>query len=156
MGKFHHSKKAHSAERGKGSSKSSYDGLRSGRKKLPDDFVYMQHHKSIWNSICNFFDEKLAEEDLGEILDEAEVTRIKTAPTIPPMLQFEPANPGDIETEEARRTRARCQALADKSYAGRESNHLTELRNLHRSLIGPLCWCSSMLMHSSTLTCTCS
>ena len=36
-----------------------------------------------------FFDERLAEEDLGEILDEEEIKRIKTAPqTIPPMLQF--------------------------------------------------------------------
>eukprot|EP01036_Dinobryon_divergens_P037405 gene37405-48919_t len=81
MGKFHHSKKAHSAERGKSSSKQKYDVLKSDRKKLPDDF-------------------RLAEEDLGEILDEDEVKRIKTAPTIPPMLLFEPANLGDVETKE--------------------------------------------------------
>ena len=40
MRKFHHSKKGHSAERGKSLSKQKYDGLKSGRKKLPDDFVY--------------------------------------------------------------------------------------------------------------------
>ena len=122
MGKFHHSKKAHSAERGKGSSKPKYDILNSGRKKLPEDFVYTQYHKSIWNSFCNFFDERLADEDLGDILDENEVTRIKTIPTIPPMLPFEPLNPGDVETEEAKRSRARCQALADKSYAVKKPN----------------------------------
>ena len=72
MGKFHHSKKAQSAEKGRGSSKTKYDKLSSGRKKLPEDFVYTQHHKGIWNSFCNFFDERLAEEDLAEILDEDE------------------------------------------------------------------------------------
>ena len=130
MGKFHHSKKAHSADRGKNSSKQKYDVLKSGRKKLPDDFVYTQYHKSIWNSFCNFFDERLAEEDLGEILDEEEVKRIKTAPTIPPMLQFEPANIGDVETKEEQRSRARCQALADKSYAGKEAQHLDGIKKL--------------------------
>jgi len=130
MGKFHHSKKAHSAERGRSSSKQKFDVLKSGRKKLPEDFVYTQYHKSIWNSFCNFFDERLAEEDLGEILDEDEVTRIKTAPTIPAMLQFEPANPGDVESEEAKRSRARCQALADKSYAGREAQYLDGIKKL--------------------------
>ena len=104
--------------------------MKSGRKKLPDDFVYTQHHKSIWNSFCNFFDERLAEEDLGEILDEDEVKRIKTAPTIPPMLLFEPANLGDVETKEEQRARARCQALADKSYAGKEAQHLDGIKKL--------------------------
>ena len=48
MGKFHHSKKAQSADKGRGSSKTKYDKLSSGRKKLPEDFVYTQHHKGIW------------------------------------------------------------------------------------------------------------
>jgi hypothetical protein len=52
--------------------------------------------------------------DLGEILDEDEVKRIKTAPIIPPMLQFEPQIPGEIESEEAKRARTRGQSLADK------------------------------------------
>ena len=106
MRKFHHSKKAHSADRGNNSSKQKFDALKSSRKKLPDDFVYTQYHKSIWNSFCNFFDERLAEEDLGEILDEEEVKKIKTAPTIPPMLQFEPANQGDVETNTVQRRAA--------------------------------------------------
>ena len=131
MGKFHHSKKGHSAERGKSLSKQKYDGLKSGRKKLPDDFVYTQHHKSIWNSFCNFFDERLVEEDLAEILDEDEITRIKkTAPTIPPLIEFAPVNPGDIETEDAKRARLRRQAIEDKSYAGRKSNHLDGIKKL--------------------------
>jgi hypothetical protein len=95
MGKFHHSEKAHQAERERSSSKQNFDVFKTGRKKLPEDFVYTQHHKSIWNSFCNFFD---AEEDLAKILDEDEVSKIKTAPTIPAMLQFEPANPGDVES----------------------------------------------------------
>jgi len=66
MGKFHHAKKAREAERSnRTSSKTKYDALKSGRKKLPEDFVYTQYHKSIWNSFCNFFDERLAEEDLS-------------------------------------------------------------------------------------------
>jgi hypothetical protein len=73
--------------------------LKSGRKKLPEDFVYTQYHKSIWNSFCNFFDERLAEEDLSEMLDEDEITRIKTPPPYPPLFEFEPANPGDVETK---------------------------------------------------------
>jgi hypothetical protein len=120
MGKFHHSKKAQSAEKGRGSSRSKYDKLSSGRKKLPEDFVYTQHHKSIWNSFCNFFDERLAAEDLAEILDEDEIIRIKTAP----------ANAGDVETEDAKRARLRCQAIEDKSYASRESHHLEEVKRL--------------------------
>eukprot|EP01036_Dinobryon_divergens_P037455 gene37455-48993_t len=118
MGKFHHSKKSYSAEKRRGSSKPKYDILSSGRKKLPDDFVYTQHHKSIWNSFCNFFDKRLAEEDLADILDEDEITRIKTAPTIPPLLEFEPANPGDIEAEEAKRARS-IEAKTEKKWERR-------------------------------------
>ena len=112
------------------SSKPKFDLTRSGRKKLPEDFLYTQDHKSIWNSFCNFLDERFAEEDLSEILGEDEVTRIKTAPTIPPMLQFEPQAPGDVESDEAKRTRARGQALADKSYAGRESQYFDGIKKL--------------------------
>ena len=85
-----------------------YDLTQAGRRKLPEVFLYTQNHKSIWNnSFSNFLDEKIAEEDLSEILDEDEVTRIKTAPVIPPMLQFEPQTPG----EQAARTINRRQVL---------------------------------------------
>ena len=46
---------------------------------------------------------------------------VKTAPVIPPMLQFEPQTPGEVESEEAKRTRAREQSLAGKSYVGQEA-----------------------------------
>jgi hypothetical protein len=66
---------------------------------LSKDFLCTHNHKSIWNSFSNFLDERFAEEDLSEILDEDEVTRAKTAPTIPPMLQFEPQIPGEVESK---------------------------------------------------------
>ena len=97
MGKFHHSKKHHGDKKKSSSSRPKYDLTQAGRRKLPEDFLYTQNHKSIWNSFSNFLDEKFAEEDLSEILDEDEVTRIKTAPVIPPMLQFEPSTPGEEE-----------------------------------------------------------
>ena len=87
MGKFHHSKKHHGDKKKSSSSRLKYDLTQAGRRKLPEDFLYTQNHKSIWNSFSNFLDEKFAEEDLSEILDEDKVTRIKTAPAIPPMLQ---------------------------------------------------------------------
>ena len=90
MGRFHHSKKHHGDKKKSSSSRLKYDLTQAGRRKLPEDFLYTQNHKSIWNSFSNFLDEKFAEEDLSEILDEDEVTRIKTVPAIPPMLQFEP------------------------------------------------------------------
>ncbi len=115
-------KKHHGDDKKKSSSsRLKYDLTQAGRRKLPEDFLYTQNHKSIWNSFSNFLDEKFAEEDLSEILDEDEVTRIKTAPAIPPMLQFEPQTPGEVESEESKRARARGQSLADnKSYAGRK------------------------------------
>jgi len=131
MGKFHHAKKAREAERSsRSSSKTKYDALKSGRKKLPEDFVYTQYHKSIWNSFCNFFDERLAEEDLSEILDEDEITRIKIPPPYPPLFAFEPANPGDVETEEAKSARKRRQAIEDKSYSTMLSHHLEGVKKL--------------------------
>ena len=111
MGKFHHSKKHHGDKKKSSYSRPKYDLTQAGRKKLPEDFLYTQNHKSIWNSFSNFLDEKFAEEDLSEILDEDEVTRIKTAPAIPPMLQFEPQTPGEEESEETKRARARGQSL---------------------------------------------
>jgi hypothetical protein len=71
MGRFHHSKKAH--------------------------FVYTQKHKNIWNSFCNFLDERFAEEDLSEIQDAEEISRLKIPPTIPALLEFIPTNVGDVE-----------------------------------------------------------
>jgi hypothetical protein len=101
----------------------------SGRKKLPEDFLYTQSHKSIWNSLGNFLDERFAEENLSEILDEDEVTRIKTAPAIP--LQFEPQIPGEVESEESKRARARRQSLADRSYAaGKEAQYFDGIKKL--------------------------
>ncbi len=82
------------------------------------------------NSFSNFLDEKFAEEDLSEILDEDEVTRIKTASVIPPMLQFEPQTPGEEEWEESKRARLRGQSLADKSYAGREAQYFDGIKKL--------------------------
>ena len=97
---------------------------------MPEDFLYTQNHKNIWNNFCNFLDERFAEEDLSNTLDEEEITRIKTPPQIPPLLLFEPANPGDVESDEAKRARARGQALADKSYASRESQYFEGIKRL--------------------------
>ena len=131
MGRNHQSKKANSRERGRSSSNSRNDSSKSARRnKLPEDFLYAAKDKNIWTAFCNFFDERLAAEDLGDILDENEVTRIKTAPTIPPMLKFCPANPGDVETEEQRNERRRGQQLADKSYASRESQYFDSINRL--------------------------
>jgi hypothetical protein len=63
-------------------------------------------------------------------LDEDEVTRMKTAPTIPPMLQFEPQTLGEVESEEAKRARTRGQSLADKSYAEREAQYFDGIKKL--------------------------
>jgi hypothetical protein len=112
MEKFHQTKKHHGDKKKSSSSRPKYDLTQSGRKKLPEDFLYTQNHKSIWNFFSKFLDKKFAEEDLSEILDEDEVARIKTAPTIPPMLQFQPQTPGEVESEEAKRTRTRGQSLA--------------------------------------------
>ena len=130
MGKFHHSKKHHGDKKKSSSSRLKYDLTQAGRRKLPEDFLYTQNHKSIWNSFSNFLDEKFAEEDLSEILDEDEVKRIKTAPVIPPMLQFEPQTPGEEESEESKRARLRGQAIADKSYAGREAQYFDGIKRL--------------------------
>jgi hypothetical protein len=65
MGRIHHSKKAHSE--GKGKKNNKFTTSKTGNKKLEDDFVYTQKHKNIWNSFCNFLDERFAEEDLSEI-----------------------------------------------------------------------------------------
>ncbi len=102
----------------------------SGRKKLPEDFLHTQNHKSIWNFFSNFLDERFAEEDLSEILDEDEVTRIKTAPTISQMLRFELQTQGEVESKEAKRVRERAQTLADKSYAAREAQHFDGINKL--------------------------
>ena len=112
MGKFHHFMKNHGDKKKSSSSRPKYDLTQSGRKKLPEDFLFAQSHKSIWNSFSNFLDERFAEEDFSEILDEDDVIRIKTAPAIPPMLHFEPQIPGEVESEESKaRTITRGQVL---------------------------------------------
>jgi hypothetical protein len=58
MGKFHHSKKHHGDKKKSSSSRLKYDLTQAGRRKLPEDFLYTQNHKSIWNSFSNFLDEK--------------------------------------------------------------------------------------------------
>ena len=123
-------KKHHGDKKKSSSSRPKYYLTQSGRKKLPEEFLYTQNHKSIWNFFSNFLDERFAEEDLSEILDEDEVTRTKTAPTIPPMLQFEPQTQGEVESEEARRARERGQSLADKSYAAREAQYFDGIKKL--------------------------
>ena len=100
MRRFHHSKKAHSE--GKEKRKNKFSVGKSGNKKLDDDFVYTQKHKNIWNSFCNFLDEKFAEEDLSDILDAEEILRLKIPPAIPALLEFIPINVGDIESDEER------------------------------------------------------
>jgi hypothetical protein len=72
MGKFHHSKKNHGYKKKSSFSRPKYDLTQAGRKKLPEDFLYTQNHKSFWNSFSNFLDERLAKEDLSEIFDEDE------------------------------------------------------------------------------------
>ncbi len=98
MGRFHHSKKAHSE--GKEKKKSKFTISKTGNKKLDVDFVYTQKHKNIWNYFCNFLDERFAEEDLSEVLDAEEISRFKIPPTIPALLEFIPTNVGDVETDE--------------------------------------------------------
>ncbi len=46
------------------------------------------------------------------------------------MLQFEPQTPGEVESEESKRARARGQSLADKSYAGREAQYFDGIKKL--------------------------
>jgi hypothetical protein len=75
MGRFHNSKKAHSEGKGKKNNKLTIS--KTGNKKLEDDFVYTQKNKNIWNSFCNFLDKRFAEEDLSEILDAEEISRLK-------------------------------------------------------------------------------
>ena len=106
MGRFHHSKKAHSEGKEKRKNKSTIG--KTGNKKLEDDFVYTQKHKNIWNSFCNFLDERFAEEDLSEILDAEEISRLKIPPTIPELLEFIPTNVGDVESDEDKRARIRA------------------------------------------------
>ena len=69
MGRFHNSKKPHSE--GKGKKNNKFAIRKTGNKKLEDDFVYIQ------NSFCTFLDERFAEEDLSEILDAEEISRLK-------------------------------------------------------------------------------
>ena len=96
MGRFHNSKKAHSE--GKGKKNNKFTISKTGNKKLEDDFVYTQKNKNIWNSFCNFLDKRFAEEDLSEILDAEEISRLKIPPTIPALLEFIPTNVGDVES----------------------------------------------------------
>ncbi len=130
MGQFNYLKKAHSEEKGKKNNKFAIS--KTGNKKLDDDFVYTQKHKNIWNSFCNFLDERFAEEDLSEILDADEVARLKILPTIPAIPEFIPTNNvGDVgSSDEDKRARIRAQALADKSYASKEAAHLDGLKKL--------------------------
>jgi len=85
-----------SAFRGEKNNNNKFAAGKTGKKKLDEDFVYTQKHKNIWNSFCNFLDEKFAEEDLSEILNAEEISRLK----IPPALEFIPTNVGDLESDE--------------------------------------------------------
>ncbi len=90
---------------GKEKKRSKFTISKTGNKKLDEDFVYTQRHKNIWNSFCNFLDERFAEEDLSEILDAEEISRLKIPPTIPALLEFIPTNVGDVESDEDKRAR---------------------------------------------------
>ena len=104
---------------------------KTGNKKLDDDFVYTQKHKNIWNSFCNFLDERFAEEDLSEFLDADEVARLKILPAIPAIPEFIPTNVGDVgSSDEDKRARTRAQALADKSYASKKAARLDGLKKI--------------------------
>ena len=46
------------------------------------------------------------------------------------MLQYEPQNPEEVESEESKPARARGQSLADKSYAGREAQYFDGIKKL--------------------------
>ncbi len=127
MGQFHHSKKTHSE--GKEKRKNKFT-IGKTNKNLEDDFVYTQKHKNFCNSFCNILDERFAEEGLSEILDTEEIARLKIPPTIPAHLEFTPTNVGGQESDEDKRARIRAQALADKSYASKETAHLEGLKKL--------------------------
>ena len=75
-------------------------------------------------------DEKFAEEDLSEILDTEEISRLNILQAIRALLEFIPTNVGDLESDEDKRARIRAQALADKSYASREAAYLDGLKKL--------------------------
>ena len=104
MGRFHHSKKAHSERKVKKNNKFAIG--KTGNKKLDDDFFYTQkHNKNVWNSFCYFLDERFAEEDLSEILDAEEIAILKIPFAILAFLEFTPTNVGDLESDEDKRAR---------------------------------------------------
>ena len=134
MGKFHHSKKHHGDKKKSSSSRPKYDLTKEGRKeeiiffktaarkKLPDESLNTQNHKSIWNFSAT--SEHLDEgEDLSEILDDDEVTRIK---------RFHLCCNSSLNLQEKlkRRARKRGQPLADKSYAAREAQFFDGIKKL--------------------------
>ena len=85
---------------GKGKKNNKFAIGKTGIKKLEDDFVYTQKHKNIWNSFCNFLDERFAEEDLSEILDAEEIARLKISTTNnSSTLKFIPTHVGDVESD---------------------------------------------------------
>ena len=110
MGRFHHSEKAHSEGKGKKNNKK-FARKQEIRRQLC--LYVLKKHKNIWNSFCNFLDERFAEEDLSWILDAEEIARSKIPPTIPALLEFIPANVGDLESDEAR-IRAQRQILREQ------------------------------------------
>jgi hypothetical protein len=118
MGRFRHSKKAHSEGEGKKNSKFTISKI--GNKKLEDYFVHTQKHRNIWNSFCHFLDERFAEEDLSEILDAEEISRLKIPPIIPAHLEF----------NECRRSRIRRKEKSQKLSAISRRQILREQRSL--------------------------
>ena len=104
MGRLHHSKKAHSE--GKGKKKNKFTISKIGNKKLDEDFVYTQKHKNIWNSFCNFLDERFAEEDLSEIMDAEEIKNL-----------YKISSTSGVYPNECRRRRMRRREKSQKSSA---------------------------------------
>ena len=149
MGRFYHSKKAHSE--GKGKKKNKFTINKTGNKKLDEDFVYTQKHKNIWNSFCNFLDERFAKEDLSEILDAEETARLKIPPTIPAHLELIPTNIGDLESEEQKSSaNSRRQVLREQRSlsSGRTQEIKTKIQQSNSSGF-ETCRCADQLRSRS-------
>ena len=90
MGRFHHSKKAHS------------EGTRW--KKTQSAGQETKKHKNIWNSFAIFW-RKIRRLRSEQDPERRRDRQIKIPPAIPPPLEFIPLNVGDVEADEDKRAR---------------------------------------------------